>query len=182
VVAGCLVTAIFLWRALIIYEDDRVRGQATIAARTARREIYGQVQTGTRLLGRIARFSSPPRAQSPNWSSSMVAITRDMTGSSQSPGPIRPRRSPTLRLPSPMPTRCAPNCSGDWSSTRWRLRWHLALRHDVFRHRDRRTNLRGCCPICAPEGAAAMCLASSTPRACWSRCWTTQVRDMPLPS
>ena len=75
--AGCLVTAIFLWRALIIYEDDRVRGQATIAARTARREIYGQVQTGTRLLSRIARFSSPPRPQSPNWSSSMVAITRD---------------------------------------------------------------------------------------------------------
>src|SRR4029450_2013850 len=78
--AGCLVTAIFLWRALIIYEDDLVRGPATIAARTARREIYGQVQTGTRLLGRIARFSSPPRPQSPNWSSSMVAITRDIDG------------------------------------------------------------------------------------------------------
>ncbi|HSR92045.1 MAG TPA: ATP-binding protein [Gemmatimonadales bacterium] len=78
--AGCLVTAIFLWRALIIYEDDRVRGQATIAARTARREIYGQVQTGTRLLGRIARFSSPPRPQSFNWLNSMVAITRDIDG------------------------------------------------------------------------------------------------------
>jgi hypothetical protein len=78
--AGCLVTAIFLWRALIIYEDDRVRGQATIAARTARREIYSQVQTGTRLLGRISRFSSPPRPQSVNWSNSMVAITRDIDG------------------------------------------------------------------------------------------------------
>jgi PAS domain S-box-containing protein len=78
--AGCLVTAIFLWRALIIYEDDRVRGQATIAARTARREIYSQVQTGTRLLGRIARFSSQPNPKSPNWSSSMVAITRDIDG------------------------------------------------------------------------------------------------------
>ncbi len=77
---ACLVTVVLLWRTLVTYEQDQVSDQTMAAARAARREIARQVETATRALSRIARFSPEPRPTDRGWASSMLALTRDIDG------------------------------------------------------------------------------------------------------
>jgi PAS domain S-box-containing protein len=77
---ACLVTVVLLWRTLVTYEQERARDQTMATARTARREIARQVESATRALGRIARFSPEPIPTSQHWASSMLALTREIDG------------------------------------------------------------------------------------------------------
>lgn len=77
---ACLVTVVLLWRTLVTYEQEQARDQTMAAARTTRRAIARQVESATRALSRISRFSPTPRPTSQSWTSSMLALTRDIDG------------------------------------------------------------------------------------------------------
>jgi PAS domain S-box-containing protein len=73
---ACLATALFLWRALVAYEQDQIRELTRVASHTARLQIEQQVDAATKVLSRISRFSPRSRIQENN----AVALTRDVDG------------------------------------------------------------------------------------------------------
>ena len=77
---ACLVTAIFLWRALVTYEQEQIAEQTRAAARSARIQIGRQVEAATRVLARIARFSPAPWVRTPQQENNAITLTRDVDG------------------------------------------------------------------------------------------------------
>ncbi|HSB55327.1 MAG TPA: ATP-binding protein [Gemmatimonadales bacterium] len=73
---ACLATSLFLWRALVAYEQDQIRELTRVASHTARLQIEQQVNAATKVLSRIARFSPRSRVKE----NSAVALTRDVDG------------------------------------------------------------------------------------------------------
>ncbi|MFN8652194.1 MAG: PAS domain S-box protein [Gemmatimonadales bacterium] len=71
-----LATALFLWRALVAYEQNQIRELTRIASHTARLQIGQQVDAATKVVSRIARFSPRARINEDN----AVALTRDIDG------------------------------------------------------------------------------------------------------
>jgi len=77
---ACLVTVLLMWRTMVTYEVHQAHEQTAAVAGTALREIARQVETATRGLVRIARFSPEPRPASPGWVASMLTLTHDIDG------------------------------------------------------------------------------------------------------
>jgi two-component system sporulation sensor kinase C len=77
---ACLVTSVFMWRALVSYEQQQIREQTQVAARSAREQIGRQIESATRALFRIARFSPAPWPPSRQRENTVVALTRDIDG------------------------------------------------------------------------------------------------------
>jgi PAS domain S-box-containing protein len=77
---ACLVTAMFIWRSLITYEQEQIREKTRSAARSARIQIGRQIEAATAVLSRIARFSPAPWPRSRDWENSAIALTRDVGG------------------------------------------------------------------------------------------------------
>jgi PAS domain S-box-containing protein len=77
---ACLVTAIFLWRALVTYEQVQIREQTQAAARAARIQIGRQVEAATKVLTRIARFTPAPWRSTAEQENTAVSLTRDVDG------------------------------------------------------------------------------------------------------
>ena len=77
---ACLVTSVFLWRALVSYEQQQIREQTQVAARSAREQMGRQMESATRALLRIARFSPAPWPRSRERENTVVALTRDIDG------------------------------------------------------------------------------------------------------
>jgi PAS domain S-box-containing protein len=80
VAIACMITVLLLWRTLVTYEQEQARDQSLAMARNVSREIARQVETATRALSRIARFSPDPRPTSHSWANTMLALTRDIDG------------------------------------------------------------------------------------------------------
>jgi len=77
---ACLVTSVFLWRALVAYEQEQIREQTQVAARSARQQVGRQIESATRALSRIARFSPAPWPSSRERENTVVTLTRDIDG------------------------------------------------------------------------------------------------------
>lgn len=77
---ACLVTAIFLWRALITYEEVQVLEQTRVAARSARMQIGRQVEAAVKVLTRLARFTPVPWPKTRDRENTAVTLTRDVDG------------------------------------------------------------------------------------------------------
>ncbi|HWA57378.1 MAG TPA: ATP-binding protein [Gemmatimonadales bacterium] len=73
---ACLATSLFLWRALVTYEQDQIKELTRVASHTARLQIAQQVEAATKVLSRIARFSPRGRIQEDN----ARVLTRDVDG------------------------------------------------------------------------------------------------------
>ncbi len=73
---ACLATALFLWRALVAYEQDQIRELTRVASHTAKLQIAQQVDAATKVLSRLARFSPRIRINE----GTAVALTRDVDG------------------------------------------------------------------------------------------------------
>lgn len=77
---ACVVTAIFLWRALITYEQEQIREQTRVAARSARMQIGRQVDAGAKVLARLSRFTPAPWPRTRDRENTAVTLTRDVEG------------------------------------------------------------------------------------------------------
>lgn len=77
---ACLVTAFFLWRALITYEQEQIKEQTRVAARSARMQIGRQVDAATKVLTRLARFTEAPWPRTRDRENTAVVLTRDVEG------------------------------------------------------------------------------------------------------
>ena len=75
--AGSLLTVLFLWRALLLNEEQQLESQSRVAARVARSAVAGQLTISLRLLRRMAMHSADPDAL---WASSATQMTEDMDG------------------------------------------------------------------------------------------------------
>jgi hypothetical protein len=73
---ACLATSLFLWRALVAYEQDQIRELTRVASHTARLQIEQQVEAATKVMGRVSRFL--PRGRLVD--NTTIALTRDVDG------------------------------------------------------------------------------------------------------
>jgi PAS domain S-box-containing protein len=76
---ACLVTVLFLTRALSIYEREQVREQTAIASTGAWREVNRQLTAGYRMLVRIS-VSRPKPDQTDRWRMQLDLLFHDVDG------------------------------------------------------------------------------------------------------
>lgn len=75
--AGSLVTVLFLWRALLLSEEQQLEAQSRVAARVTRSAVVRQLSMSQRTLQRMALHSVAPDAI---WSSVATQMTEDVDG------------------------------------------------------------------------------------------------------
>jgi PAS domain S-box-containing protein len=76
---ACLVTVLFLTRTLSLYEQEQVREQTSIAARSAWREVNRQLTNGYRMLVRVS-VSRPRPDNTPRWHTQLDLLFHDIDG------------------------------------------------------------------------------------------------------
>ena len=75
--AGALVTVLFLWRALLMSEEQQLENQSRVVARVTRAAVVRQLSVSQRTLQRMALHSVAPDAM---WSSFVTQMTLDVEG------------------------------------------------------------------------------------------------------
>ena len=95
--AGSLVTVLFLWRALLLSEEQQLESQSRVAARVTRSAVTRQLTISLRGLQRMAMQSAEPDAL---WASFATQMTKDLDGLetiiwTDSAGAVRARDSHT---------------------------------------------------------------------------------------